>query len=309
MILSVSKKTDIPALYSDWFLNRLKEGYLLVADERNPFNLSKINLSKEVVDLIIFWTKNPLPLIDKLSVIEKMGYNYSFQFTITPYTKKIEPNIPSKNKIIESFIALSKKIGKQKVIWRYDPIILTSEFNLTYHKSMFDHLCEKLSPYTTTCVITFFDRNIFKNKTKTPLEKETIELVAKELSVIAKKYGIFLVTSQKKYDLSKFNIPYITFTNKKYLEKILNTELITKFDKVTKQEKEDISYIDVGSFNTCINSCSYCYANYSPSMIRFNNSRHNKTSPLLIGSPSNNNKITIKKAKSFKKKQLSIFDI
>ncbi|WP_218109175.1 DUF1848 family protein, partial [Enterococcus avium] len=148
MIISASRRTDIPAFYSDWFIRRLQEGFLYV---RNPFNarqIFKIVLSPDIVECIVFWSKNPAPLLKKLHLIDRMGYKYYFQFTITSYDSSIEKNVPEKKEVIETFVKLSEKIGKHKVIWRYDPIFLTDKFDINYHLKWFEYLASKLSKYT-----------------------------------------------------------------------------------------------------------------------------------------------------------------
>lgn len=155
MILSVSRRTDIPAFYSDWFYNRIKEGYVLV---RNPFNahqVSRIKLSPEVIDCIVFWPKNPRAMMSRLS--ELKGYNYYFQFTLTSYDNTIEVNVPQKKYIIDTFIELSNMIGKDRIIWRYDPILLTDRYDKQYHYKWFDYLAKRLKDYTNKCIISFMD--------------------------------------------------------------------------------------------------------------------------------------------------------
>ncbi len=168
MILSVSRRTDIPAFYAEWFMNRLKAGFVYV---RNPFNIyqvSEVPLTPDNVDAIVFWTKNSKPLHQYLSEIDNMGYKYYFQFTITPYGKEIEENIEKKEKIVETFKNLSEKTGKEKVILRYDPVILNDKYTIDFHIKSFERLCSILSSYTEKVVISFLDdyKKISKNKQK-----------------------------------------------------------------------------------------------------------------------------------------------
>ena len=115
MIISASRRTDIPAFYSEWLYNRIKEGFLYVKNPMNAHQVSRIDLSPDVVDCIVFWTKNPAPMIDGLDKLK--DYPYYFQVTISGYGKDIEPGIPDKNKeIIPAFKKLAEKIGKEKVI-------------------------------------------------------------------------------------------------------------------------------------------------------------------------------------------------
>ena len=136
MIICASRRTDIPAFYSDWFVNRLKAGYVYVKNPMNPTQISKIPLNTTVVDCITFWTKNAAPMMDNLDIIDVMGYSYYFQWTMTPYGKDIEPNLPDKGRIIDNFKALSDKIGSYRTVWRYDPVIINRQLTIEYHKGI-----------------------------------------------------------------------------------------------------------------------------------------------------------------------------
>lgn len=141
-------KTDIPAYFSEWLVNRLHAGFVLTRNPMNHSQVSKIALSPDVVDCIVFWTKDPVNMLDKLDLIDKLGYLYYFQFTITPYDKSVEKGLRDKEDIINTFRELSCRIGKEKVIWRYDPIIINDMFDFEYHKEQFSRLCSKLGKYT-----------------------------------------------------------------------------------------------------------------------------------------------------------------
>ena len=156
MILSVSRRTDIPNYYSEWFYNRIKEGFLYVRNPMNAHQISEIKITPDVVVCIVFWTKNPLPMIKRLDEIK--DYNYYFQFTLTGYGNDVEINLPNKKtKMIPVFQELSEKIGKQKVIWRYDPIFFSDRYTKEYHLKAFKSIAEALSGYTEKCVISFVD--------------------------------------------------------------------------------------------------------------------------------------------------------
>lgn len=156
MILSVSRRTDIPNYYSEWFYNRIKEGFLYVRNPMNAHQISEIKITPDVVDCIVFWTKNPLPMMKRLNEIK--DYNYYFQFTLTGYGNDVEVNLPNKKtEMIPVFQELSEKIGKQKVIWRYDPIFFSDRYTKEYHLKAFKSIAEALSGYTEKCVISFVD--------------------------------------------------------------------------------------------------------------------------------------------------------
>lgn len=314
MILSVSRKTDIPAYYSDWFINRLKEGFVLVQNSKNLYHVNKVNLSPKTCDMIVFWTKNPEPIIDKLDIIDELGYKYYFQFSLTPYDKKIEKNLPSKLKLIDTFIKLSEKIGKDKVIWRYDPIIISGELDINYHKSMFDLFCDKLHKYTSRCVISFQrdDKSIEKrlgfNFIKY-MSEENIKKIAKEFSNIAFKYGLELVVCQSKLDLSMYNIKHASCIDKTLIENLLGEKIEVEKDPLRRKECNCVKSIDIGAINTCLSDCKHCQSNLDSNIVRFNNNRHSVKSPLIIGGYNPNCQIQVTKTKTLVRKQISLFDL
>ena len=164
MIISASRRTDIPSYYSEWLINRLNEKYVLVRNPMNIHQVSKIDLSPDVVDAIVFWTKNPTPMLPYLDQIK--DYTYYFQFTLSAYGPDAERNLPSKNKvIIPTFQQLSREIGKEKVIWRYDPIFFNEQYSMEYHCKYFAVLASKLGDYTEKCTVSFMDmyRNTERN--------------------------------------------------------------------------------------------------------------------------------------------------
>ncbi|WP_455619893.1 DUF1848 domain-containing protein [Eisenbergiella sp.] len=158
MILSVSRRTDIPCRYSEWFMNRIREGFAVV---RNPFNagqLSRIPMTPEVVDCIVFWTKDPQPLMPYLKELDSRGYRYYFQFTLTPYSKALEPGLRDKKEIIRTFRSLAEQIGSSRIIWRYDPVVLNETMGIEYHRKAFRQLCCELQGCMRSVTVSFVDR-------------------------------------------------------------------------------------------------------------------------------------------------------
>jgi hypothetical protein len=155
MIISCSRRTDIPAFYGDWFMNRICEEFVLVRNPLNANQVRRISLLPSDIDCIVFWTKDPAPMIDRFNLLQ--DYSYYFQFTLTPYDKDIEPNLPAKTKIIDTFLGLSDKIGAHRIIWRYDQILLSKRISLGYHVDHFGNMSRRLSGYTEKCIISFVD--------------------------------------------------------------------------------------------------------------------------------------------------------
>lgn len=207
MILSASRRTDIPCYYSEWFINRLKAGYALSRNPMNHAQLSKISLSPDVVDCIVFWTKDALNFMPHLTTIDDMGYKYYFQFTLTPYDSTIEKNLCDKADIENTFIKLSQTIGKERVLWRYDPIVVNDTLAVEYHKEQFARLCDKLHPYTESVTISFVDTYA---KLKTNLIREITDDEIAELSAYigqtAKNYGLTAKACCEKTDLTVYGI-------------------------------------------------------------------------------------------------------
>lgn len=312
MIISASRRTDIPTYYADWLFNRLKEEYVLVRNPMNIHQIGKISLAPEVVDGIVFWTKNPIPMLDRLSELDK--YNYYFQFTLNAYGKDVEPNIPSKNDvIIPAFQQLSKIIGRERIIWRYDPIFLNEYYTMEYHCKYFRMLAERLGPYTEKCTVSFLDlyRNTARNTKPLNIQPETreqqIEIMQRFLK-IADEYGLYIDTCAEEIDLEKFGIAHAHCIDKKRFEQIGKYKLSVEKDPNQRPECGCIASIDIGTYNTCKNGCLYCYANYSHNTVVKNTQLHNPLSPLLFGEVGPDDTIKERKVKSCKDCQFTLFD-
>lgn len=311
MIISASRRTDIPAFYSEWFFNRINEGYLMVRNPMNIHQVSKINLSPEVVDCIVFWTKNPQPMLSRISELNK--YKYYFQFTLNSYDKSIEPNVPEKKYLISVFKELSNMIGKEKVIWRYDPIFLTDNFNMDYHIKWFEALAEKLSGYTHKCVISFVDlykkteRNL-KGINILPLNKDNMNEIAFNLSLISSKYNIRIESCSEDIDLEKYNIKHGKCIDDELISRIIGKRLFSEKDPNQRLICGCIKSVDIGTYNTCKHNCFYCYANFNKDVVLKNIQLHNVKSPLLYGELSENDKVNIRAVSSDIDNQISLID-
>lgn len=298
MILSVSRRTDIPAFYSEWFFNRLKEGFVYVRNPMNIHQVSKIVLSPEVIDCIVFWSKNPRPMLNRLD--ELKDYMYYFQFTINPYDKGLELGVPRKDGIINTFKELSEKIGPRRVIWRYDPILLTDSMDEDYHVRYFEEIAKRLAGYTDTCIISFVDlykktlRNLQGTSTREPSLKETEELATK-MAAIANRYGFSIQTCAEKIALETVGIKHGKCIDDALIEELLGVKLIVGKDPNQRKECGCVQSIDIGEYNTCAHGCKYCYANFKDGVVVRNRLAHDPLSPLLIGSLAPEDKVTDRK--------------
>jgi len=303
MIISASRRTDIPAFYFEWFINRLKEGYVFI---RNPFNrhlISKIKLSSDVVDFIVFWTKDPLNMMDKLDHFDRFNIPYYILFTITPYGKDIEPNLSEKTRIIETFIKLSERIGKTRVLWRYDPIFLTRRIDMEYHAQKFNYLASRLKGHTDKCIISFLTlyakckRNL-KSVNLVDLNKQRKRKIAEAIYEISKDYNLDIKTCATEIDLQDIGIRRGKCIDDNLISKIIGKKILAKKDKYQRHLCRCVSSIDIGSYDTCRHNCLYCYANSNPGIVERNYKEHNPSSPLLFGKLVKKDKIIERKMSS-----------
>jgi len=261
MIISASRRTDIPSYYSEWFINRIREGTVWVRNPMNKKMVSKVTLSPDVVDCIVFWTKDPLPMIPYLNELDQKGYNYYFQFTVTPYENDIEKRLRRKADIIATFKNLSELIGHKKIVWRYDPIIITSKYSIEFHKESFLNLFNQLSSCCNHIIISFIDlyQKIKKENFLEVSQKDQVEL-ALFIGALCKKKGIKVTTCCESMDLSDYGIFSGSCIDISIIENVCNSAVKLKKDK--SQRKSCLCYesIDIGAYDTCLHGCSYCYA-------------------------------------------------
>ncbi|MDD4495520.1 MAG: DUF1848 domain-containing protein [Eubacteriales bacterium] len=299
MILSASRRTDIPCYYSEWFMNRIRAGYVLTRNPMNHAQLSRVLLSPDVVDCIVFWTKDAKKMLPHLDELDHLGYKYYFQFTLTPYDKTIEENLRDKAEIEDTFTQLSKMIGKERVIWRYDPIVLNGMFDISYHKEQFNRMCDKLFDYTKTVTISFVDMySKLKTNAIRPITDEEVAELSAFISITAKAHGLRIVACCEKMDLSVYGIEKASCIDKTTIQRICGAKLDVLSDKNQRPGCGCYQSTDIGAYNTCKNGCVYCYANYSESSVKSNCEKHNPNGALLIGEVKIGEKIIDRKVKS-----------
>jgi DNA repair photolyase len=291
MILSASRRTDIPSFYSSWFITRLRVGSVWVRNPLNSCQISEIPLSAENIDCIVFWTKDPAPLLGYLNEIDGMGYKYYFQFTVTPYDKDIEPNVRDKKEIMLTFKELAERLGKERMVLRYDPILFTTtdRYNLDYHVRAFTQMCEQLHEHTERVILSFFDRyrkiagNI-KASGMRELDINEMFAIGAAFSEIAGKYGLGLETCAERVDLRQFGIAPARCIDGDLIERIIGYRISNKDVRDGNREHCGcMKCIDIGQYDTCIHGCLYCYANIAKDRAIENHRQHDPASPLLLG--------------------------
>ena len=286
MIISCSRRTDIPAFYSDWFFNRLREEVVLVRNPMNARQVRNVSLAPADVDCIVFWTKDPSPMLDRLQLLK--DYNYYFQFTLTPYDKDIEQNMPPKAEIVDTFIRLSDRIGKKRIIWRYDPILLSANINIDYHVEHFHDLAGQLAGHTEKCMISFLDmyrhiRNRMADFSVRPPDDSEMHTLAKNIAQIAGNFGMQVETCAEQIDLTDLDIGHGKCIDDRLIAELTGTKLKISKDKYQRELCGCTASVDIGEYNTCRHGCRYCYANVSQKKIEKNQSLHYSQSALLIG--------------------------
>lgn len=307
MILQTGMRTDIPAFYSEWFMNRVKEGYVLV---RNPYRneqVTKFEINPQVVDLIAFCTKNPMPMLSHLDELKEYG-QYWF-VTITSYGRDLEPNVPDKYAVINAFKELADKVGIDSMGWRYDPVIISEKYSVDYHIRAFEKIAEQLSGYTNTCIISFVDiyEKVKRNapNIRAVTFHEQIEL-SKAFVVIGRKYNITIKGCHESSELADYGVDMSGCLNQAVYEKALGVAL----DLPKKKSQRDCNCFfgtDIGAYNSCGHFCKYCYANADINTVKRNISLHNPKSPFLIGNSRKDDIVKNAEQYSYIGGQLSLF--
>lgn len=303
MIVSVSRRTDIPAFYSEWFFNRLKEGFVYVVNPFNTKQISKIELTAKTVDCFVFWTKDAEPMLKRLNELE--DFKYYFQFTVTSYRTDVEKETRAKKDIINTFKELSNKIGKEKIIWRYDPILLNEFYTKEYHYEWFEKFCSQLEGYTEKCVISFLDLYKKTEKNTKELNIKTISdadmnKIAEVFAKISSKYNIEIETCSEGIDLFKYGIKKGKCIDDNLIAKIMGADIDVSKDDTQREVCGCVKSVDIGQYDTCKHHCLYCYANFNNKLVEENCLKHNPKSPLLVGNIKGDEKISIRELKSIK---------
>lgn len=293
MILNISGRTDIVAFYSEWFKNRYKEGYVDVRNPIYPKLVSRIYFKD--VDLIVFCTKNPHPIIDFLNDIKEP---IIFHITLTPYKKDIEPNVPDKKQVIEDIKKISNIIGKENVYVRYDPIFLNDTYNIEYHIKAFKKMCTLLENYVEKIIISFIDdyKNVRKNMSILRIKNftnEDFKMIGCQFSKIASEHHMTVQTCSEYNNLGEYGFIIDDCISKK-LAKEKTGKNFPKWQARNNKYCNCVAMTDIGAYNTCNHLCKYCYANFDENKILENNKKHNPNSSLLIGELNPDDEIKIK---------------
>jgi DNA repair photolyase len=311
-IISASRSTDIPAFYSKWFFNRLNTGYIAWI---NPFNQKTQYVSFDETKFIVFWTKDPLPIIPYLAILDTKDIGYYFQITLNDYEKEgLEPNVPELTKRIETFQELSKRIGKNRTIWRFDPLLLSDTLTIDKLLDKIEHVGDRLHKFTEKLVFSFADINMYRkvtnnlsksNETFREFSKEDISIFSSKLSKLNKKWNLTLSTCAEDIVLSSYGISKNKCIDDELIyqlrpgDKVLcewlgykpksldlfSSEISSDKNLKDKGQRKACGCIiskDIGMYNTCNHLCAYCYANSSANLVQSNLMKHNDSSQSII---------------------------
>lgn len=314
MVLNTGSRTDIPAYYSKWFYNRIREGFVLVRNPYYPSQVTRYLLDSEKIDVMIFCTKNPQPMFGDTDSFKALLSTFdTFWFvTVTPYGTDIEPFVPPAEHVIRSFQKLSEQTGKQRISWRYDPIFVTEKYSVAYHIRQFASMAKVLSRYTGQCVVSFIDlyektRKNFRGVRGVTHEEQ--EQLIDAISNIAQEYGMQIHLCCENEQLIRKNVDADGCMSKAVLEKALGCKLVVPQKKMAREACTCLLGADIGAYNTCGHGCLYCYANYDRATVLSNMKNHDPFSPFLIGNRHEGDIVKDAVQKSWKNGQLDLFDL
>lgn len=283
MILNTGGRTDTVNYFSEWLLNRFAAGY---AYSRNPFHpdvVNRIDLNPETLDVVEFCSKNYRPILSRLHEITER-FNCHFHYTITAYDKDIEPNVPGIDESVETLRGLSAQVGKEKIIWRYDPVLLTGKYTIERHLATFDYMAGRIAPYVSRCLFSFV---VWYKKLHLPelqpISGRQKELIAKGLGEMAAKHHLYIQTCGTKESYEQYGIHHSGCMTRAVYEHSLGLHFKKVAERGNRPGCRCMESRGLGDYNTCLNGCRYCYANYDHEKARENYRLHDPESPLMIG--------------------------
>ncbi|HIZ64730.1 MAG TPA: DUF1848 domain-containing protein [Candidatus Blautia pullicola] len=285
MILNTGGRTDTVQYYTEWLLRRFEEGYVLTRNPLFPSKVQRYELSPDKVDCVVFCSKNYRPILPRLREITDSFPTY-FHYTITAYGKDIEPGVSSIKESMETLIDLSRLVGKQRIAWRYDPVLLTKEYTMERHLETFEEMAGVLAPYIDRCIFSFVEmyKKLETNMPELiPLSQEDMNTLAKGLGSIAQKYGIHIQTCGTNGDYTPYGIHSSGCMTLDILGNANGIVFKNLKHKGLRQGCHCIESRDIGAYDTCLNGCKYCYANKNPKKAFENYKYHDPSSPLLLG--------------------------
>jgi len=298
VIISASRRTDIPAFYSDWFINRVRAGFFYRVNPFNSRQVAGFSLKPEHVDAICFWTKNPRPLLPHLAELDERGLHYYFQFTLNPYGPLFEPHLPPFQERVDAMVRLAGRIGPERVVWRYDPVILSSITTVDWHLQQAWEIACRLKGASRRLVFSFCDlygrgegrlartlqgSGIRVADISRPEHRQELEQIARGFREISRSHGLEIFSCCEGVDLAAMGIGHGACIDSDLLQRLFAVAVPITKDKHQRAACNCAESVDMGSYNSCRFGCTYCYANFNAGMIENNCRRHFPDSPVLLG--------------------------
>lgn len=295
MIISASRRTDIPRFHSEWMINRIHEGFVDVRNPLFPSQVSRYSLSPDIVDGIVFWTKDPEPMLSRLG--EFSDYSYYFQFSLTSYGRDVEGGLRNKYDLIDTFKRLASLIGPERVMWRFDPILLNGKYSADYQLRAFNTIASRLAGSTKKVTISFIDeykfhgRSIYESVGTDGVATDQQNYLAERMAAIARDNDMAIDTCAEAVDLERYGIEHARCVDSRVFEKLDGCKLSrlkTRYEELAKDKAQRvechcIDSIDIGWPNTCANGCRYCYATPNPQRLSETMAECDPASSLLCG--------------------------
>jgi hypothetical protein len=289
MIISASRRTDIPAFYAPWFIHRIRAGWCRVPNPFNSAQVTEVSLRPEDVEVIVFWTRYPLPMMPHLEEMEDRGYHFYFLYTLMGNPREIDPNSPSLRSALRTFQRLADRIGPEKVIWRYDPIVLSSLTDSDFHKRTFHHISGELEGYTQRCIMSavnpyrkakrrFMDRGIELLSSDGQEFGNLVQFMAEE----ARNRGMDIFSCAQTLDLDDRGVKHGKCIDDEYIERAFGIRVSHKKDPSQRRSCRCVVSKDIGMYDTCLFGCLYCYGTTSFKKAKENYKIHDPRAPSLI---------------------------
>jgi hypothetical protein len=292
MIISASRRTDVPAFYSDWFMKRIEAGHCDVPNPFNPTQVTNISLEPEDVDVIVFWTRNASPLLPHLKELDVKGYRYYFLCTLMDNPRAMDPGCPSLKEGLATFKALSDSLGPERVIWRYDPIVFSDVTDVHFHKKTYEHIARQLRGYTRRSIISLVTIYRKARQRVTALRQAGIELMECEgeafvdlmtfLASVGRESGMTVLSCGQERNLTPYGISPGRCIDESLIREVFGLEVSSKKDPSQRQACGCVVSKDIGMYDTCLYGCVYCYATKSLEKAKENYRRHDPETPSLI---------------------------
>lgn len=310
MILNTGGRTDTVQYYSEWLLNRFREGYVLSRNPLFPEIVNRIELNPETIDVVVFCSKDYSPILPRLHEISDR-FNCYYHYTITAYGTDIEPRVPSIEDSIRTLKALAAQVGLEKIAWRYDPVLLTEKYTIERHLETFDRMARELTPYVDRCIFSFVEmyKKLEVNMPELlPVSEEDKLTLAENLGAIAQRYSLWLQTCATRTDYEQFGIHRSGCMTTEIFSQALGIEFKKTPHKGNRLGCACMESRGLGDYNSCPNGCRYCYANKDHAKALQNYLTHNPDSPLLLGNIQPGDKIVPSRQESLLSKEPRLFD-